>query len=577
MQDFEVDDVQRFFDGREAALSQKAGLAVTEDAELSDEEVLGLGSASDVEIDASSDDALEYYGQTDAAIREKRARSSREQELNWGEAPDNYFGGEDDVGVEDGASDEEEQEALRLREQDLELMHESDFVDGDAAGTWNVDDERHELARAQPAAIDPRTLGAAERRALVAERFPALLLLGRELVRFAAWEKAVAALPAPARTHGETALRVYKACCLTFFALFYELLQKNDLSLIAKVEEHPVNEGLLAARQLWVDFQAVYLPSNDKSAASSGSAKGKKPAVQFTPVRADAGLVGHRSGESQSAPAPLHKAAAAEESDGMLSDAEASDSDSGLPLSPELDVQDSASDASEDEFSIQVPAQRALPTAVADFDEAADSIEQQARAKNKQSLRFYSSQISKAEARQAAAGGDVDLPYAERDFERRQRLLAEAQQRGREAPDALGGDDYDGYDGDEGDAGDGDGAGSAYYASTVANKKAAKAAVREQHAQAARAAKEGRLEEYLAQNAHVDKRALNYQIEKNKGLTRKRKKENRNARVKKRVRYEDAQKRLKGVRRVYTGSQGAYGGEETGIRKNLAHSRRFNS
>lgn len=72
------------------------------------------------------------------------------------------------------------------------------------------------------------------------------------------------------------------------------------------------------------------------------------------------------------------------------------------------------------------------------------------------------------------------------------------------------------------------------------------------------------------------KRAASYEIIKNRGLTPHRKKANRNPRVKKREMYDKAIIRRKGqVRDVITGNVGAYGGEMTGIKANIARSRKM--
>lgn len=72
------------------------------------------------------------------------------------------------------------------------------------------------------------------------------------------------------------------------------------------------------------------------------------------------------------------------------------------------------------------------------------------------------------------------------------------------------------------------------------------------------------------------KRAASYEIIKNKGLTPHRKKANRNPRVKKREMYDKAVIRRKGqVRDVVTGAAGAYAGELTGIKANVARSRKI--
>lgn len=73
-----------------------------------------------------------------------------------------------------------------------------------------------------------------------------------------------------------------------------------------------------------------------------------------------------------------------------------------------------------------------------------------------------------------------------------------------------------------------------------------------------------------------DKRAAGWDIMKNKGLTRKRKKLERNARTKNREKFRRAVVRRKGqVRDVVSRPAGEYGGEATGIKKGVTHSRRF--
>lgn len=70
------------------------------------------------------------------------------------------------------------------------------------------------------------------------------------------------------------------------------------------------------------------------------------------------------------------------------------------------------------------------------------------------------------------------------------------------------------------------------------------------------------------------KRQITYQIQKNKGLAPRRKKEVRNPRVKKRMMYEDKQKKLKTIKAVYKGGEGkgGYQGEMSGIKTGLVKS-----
>ena len=74
------------------------------------------------------------------------------------------------------------------------------------------------------------------------------------------------------------------------------------------------------------------------------------------------------------------------------------------------------------------------------------------------------------------------------------------------------------------------------------------------------------------------KRAASYEIMKNRGLTPHRKKSNRNPRVKKREMYNKAIIARKGqVRDVVTGVGSAYPGELTGIKANIARSRKIHN
>lgn len=73
------------------------------------------------------------------------------------------------------------------------------------------------------------------------------------------------------------------------------------------------------------------------------------------------------------------------------------------------------------------------------------------------------------------------------------------------------------------------------------------------------------------------KRQITHQIMKNKGLTPKRPKEQRNPRVKRRKKYEKSLKKLKSFKPMMKNQDKAYGGEETGIKKNLSRSVKFSS
>jgi hypothetical protein len=71
------------------------------------------------------------------------------------------------------------------------------------------------------------------------------------------------------------------------------------------------------------------------------------------------------------------------------------------------------------------------------------------------------------------------------------------------------------------------------------------------------------------------KRLASYQILKNKGLTPRRKKEQRNPRVKNRKKFEKASKKLGSITRLVKKPTGSYGGELTGIKTHLSRSTKF--
>ena len=103
-----------------------------------------------------------------------------------------------------------------------------------------------------------------------------------------------------------------------------------------------------------------------------------------------------------------------------------------------------------------------------------------------------------------------------------------------------------------------------YYSQIVESKKATKEA-KKAEAEANRAP----LVEGPWQVEEGEKRLASYRILKNRGLTPRRKKENRNSRVKHRNKYADKLKKLSSTRAVVKPLQGTYGGETTGIKSNV--------
>lgn len=507
MSDSEIDDIERFQTERDRALYEKAGLNNDDNSEFefSDEEVMGIESGED-------DDQSEYYEQ---------GKSARAESTGWGASRNNYYGG-DDYQEDEEALEDEEEEALRMQQAQMEEMDEGDFYDEDDMEGWNKTAVSTEI-EVEELPQETSNMSAAERLAFIQSTYPEVLLLSKELQKCKEAAKDLESEEGELAEFQKVALNSYMGMIYSYFALFTSKVADGPVDL----KEHPVMEGILKARELWRVATAAEEPMEE-----------------------------------------LH-----EEPEDISADSEEAVSEIESDAESEISNSDFASfeseqDEDEDDFTIKLPKISRENAKIADYDEAADSIEQQARAKNKQSLRFYTSQIDKRSAvKEDKFQGDLDLPYKERAFERRQRLLEEARQRGQQTQDRLGESEDDAEDTEENH--------NPLYAEIKAEREKKKRFKVERHAEAVAAAKQGRLAEYLAENPNVDKRAINYQIQKNKGLTPKRKKENRNARVKKRVRFAAAQKKLKSVRRVYQEPSGPYGGEMSGIKKNLVHSTKF--
>lgn len=202
------------------------------------------------------------------------------------------------------------------------------------------------------------------------------------------------------------------------------------------------------------------------------------------------------------------------------------------------------------------------------------------KAARKKSLRFYTSQIVQKANRRAGAGrdagGDMDIPYRERLRDRQARLNAEAERRGQKDSKhgtELGADDSGDEDVTMSRGADDD---DEYYdmvASKAKQKKAEKAAL---HQALAAASKSERVVEH-EEVGEDGKRKITYAIEKNKGLAPKRKKENRNPRVKKKLQYEAKQKKLRSMKATFKGGEprGGYGGEMSGISTGVVRARKL--
>ncbi|KAL2711164.1 Something about silencing protein 10 [Kluyveromyces marxianus] len=582
----EVDD---FAKKREKVMLDDAGINEREASDSDDfsvdeeEEVLGMSdeesSDEDVE-DEDEDEDEELDGEAaykkvfgrklemDEIPEEREGGGMLDNDNAWGTSKSEYYGA-DDLDDEETAK-EIEKEALRQQKKHLEDLQMDDYLEDEVEEEWvkeakafdmgQFQGQKDDKSSNQVSAKDILNMDDESKENFLTTSFPEYLPLSKE---FSKLSPVLEELIAKQKTENNdslqakiVALSCYLGTISTYFAVFLHGLQNNED--FTTMKNHPVMERILECKEIW--RQANELPEVDSAVYE-----------QTSGVESNVSDIEELSEE-------------------LLQEQDELDEEGSSDGSEDEAMEDSEEEEEEEEeeedFDIELSDRTViknrkedLPQDVDDFveDEIAD-VDKQEKKTRKKTLRFYTSKIDqKANKKTERFKGDDDIPYKERLYERQQRLLEEARKRGlhdNKAAD-LNNEDYNSDD-EKTAKNINEEAESEYYKSIKADRQRKKEARIQAHKEVTKAAKEGKLAE-LAENITEDgKRAINYQILKNKGLTPKRKKENRNSRVKKRKKYEKAQKKLKSVRAVYSGGQsGSYEGEKTGIKKNLTKSVKF--
>lgn len=206
------------------------------------------------------------------------------------------------------------------------------------------------------------------------------------------------------------------------------------------------------------------------------------------------------------------------------------------------------------------------------------NVERQDKAERKRAVLFHASALDTKQSskKPAQLEGDADIPYRDKRQIRhavataKSNRLSKTQEPVAEDDVAWGDQDWVDDEAEEEDDAE-------YYDLVSSRKRARKAAQKEEYDQQ-RLASRVYDDETLAPGDH---RAIDYAIEKNKGLTTNRPKNVRNPRLKRRMRYDRAKKRLSSTRAVYKGGQsalqGGYGGEASGISTHVVKSRKLGS
>jgi U3 small nucleolar RNA-associated protein 3 len=594
--------------------------------EPSDEEVLGFESVDEDDLDEEDLDDDDDDGE-EQEKEDNETRKTRKSGNQDASSP-----GLDDVDSEDGEDDgagawgstrkdyynadaieteadalEEEKEAKKIQQKHLKAMKEADFgfdeldwlesgqkVDGSKQGEDGV------VTEVLPQLEITDEMGPEERLKLLKSRYPEFEPLAKDFVDLESTyadlkgkaDKAIETMtdrcaPTPIAILKFRAVAAYLGSISMYFAILTSPSQNGETKVAAlppaELREHAVMQSLVNCRKLWETVKDFQIPDVSRSAevdnpdldvgshrqAPNAAAK-KKPKK----LKAKAPVENHltksqRAAELARAQADARRAEKIRKAEADLADL------SDLIKKP------SKKSTKDQTQPVSIPQE----VDVSDFgdEDGLTAREAEEKAKRKRSLRFYTSQIAqKANKRDTAgrdAGGDQDLPYRERLRDRQERLNTEAERRGRKQADEteqLGGDsDDEDYRVAAELRGDGPGTDDDEYYDMVAARNKSKKADKQMRAAAlAEAAKEGGRVEIHEEIGPDGKRAISYQIEKNKGLAPKRNKDVRNPRVKKRKKFEQKKKKLGSIRQIYKGGEGrgGYGGELTGIKKNLVKS-----
>ncbi|KAG5418991.1 SAS10 [Candida metapsilosis] len=526
----DLDEVDAFNENRSKILLDQAGeygQGRESEDEDSQEEVMGSDDSDD------DDDENEQNDEDSEEEDEDEDVDNVDEEKGWG-GRQNYYGGDDASDDED--SKQMTEEALRQQRKHLQELEMDDYVDDEILEDWQKKADTFDTKDTvvSQVVIDTSTnlesLDDAERLKLLKQSFPEFIPLMKELEELQPKLDELKSLDQNVCTKIKVgALSGYLASITSYMAIFVDNLRNGEG--FVSMKDHPVMESILSSREVW--RQANELPLEIKE--------------QTTEIT--------RETSSSDIDEDDFVDAKEEQDDGQL--VENVDEEEERP-SHNIDIHQK-----------RVIRRAHQPTGD-DFTEAdIDDIDMEDKTRRKKTLRFYTAKIDKAAAqREKYTSGDMDVPYKERLYERQQKLIEEARKRGLEKKDID--EDEEGEVND--DAWDEDDNG--YYDALKQNKELKSANRKLAHAAAVKAAKEGKLAELQEEVGQDGKRAINYQILKNKGLTPHRKKEYRNSRVKKRKQYETAKKKLKSVRQVYDSekSKGPYEGEKTGIKKGLSRS-----
>ncbi|KKA01259.1 Something about silencing protein 10 [Hanseniaspora uvarum DSM 2768] len=552
-----------------------------EDLAYSDEDVMNINEEDseeeqeDEDFDSEHDEENPLDGATVyKKLFGKKLRSvedveelEEEDENNWGSTKSNYYGADDVSDNEDDAKAMEE-EAKKQQKSHMESLNMMDFMDLDdeteqkewSTAAKEYDNKAFEgdsgIVQIEKQNVDSiASFSEKEKVDFLKSRFPEFTPLYKEYKNInEKLEKTKASLlliDSESNQELFTVLNMKKSAYLSnlasmnlYFVILLNNLQDPDNEDFKNMKYHPIMEKILLTKE--IVRQADSLPENYESNDIEDVDENEEINELDEDILANA-----------------------VEEDEDIENSESEEDEEEVASEEESDI----------EFESRVNVSDQKKNRGDFIEDEINDIDLAEKNQKKKSLRFYTAKIDKSDrqSNDKLVGGDDDIPYKERMFERKQRLLEEARQRGLQKQDDFAKqmeeeedvdmdkiNEINNYNTEEIED---------FYNSVSKTKADKKEKRSEAHRLAKQASTEGKLEE-LAETLDEDgKRAINYQILKNKGLTPHRHKDNRNSRVKKRKKYEKAQKKLRSIKQVYKGPHdGRYEGEKSGIRKDISKS-----
>ncbi|KAF8454242.1 Sas10 C-terminal domain-containing protein [Terfezia claveryi] len=533
-----------------------------DDDEDDDGEALEQYETSDEDGEGQAEDEKLDDRRGKAGLSDDDEEGDEEDIEGWGTSKSAYYGGnEDEIETEQDAFDEEG-EARRIQKKQLAAMDAADFMldldewgsSGLSTKTTTTTTTATKLTTATetlpmeiPADLSPR-----ERLSIFQTRNPEFELLSAEFLEL---QRIYPVLASQAKNGGEVGIIRYKALAayLGVLAMYFALLTKEEGGSWGGGLQEEEGEG------------------GGENDEGDEEEEEEEEEVPLEPVQTQLSKVAlSRETANGKALAPRKRAKLDLDIDTPpIINSKPSKSLTSRTTTGLSDLSALIPTATITTATNTITKKPTKPTNTSDFSDPTtlSHIDLSEKRTRKFSLRFHAAQLlSKSALRAQAgrhAGGDTDLPRKDKHPERSslttvkrvQNLgddldLEEPTEQDNSAARAVNGpNDNDDLD---------------YYNSLIAKSRKAKRAEN---------ATEGEFARFEEERDMEGKRAIGYTIEKNKGLTPHRKKDVRNPRVKKRKAYEKAKKKLRTVKRVYSGGQqGAYGGEMTGIKKGVVRS-----